>query len=159
MIWKFESTAHILNKAPLTPKELLLGRSQTRRQFARLASGTCSCCYAPNLTASVKHDRFEWAPSTWLGSVPPLQDLRSTYQPSQATGESAAHNNKQTAPWDSNMLYKESWEHLNQTGRLEWKARFRTPMIKPHYSQSTNIHWAHSLCIKNTFMENGTSIA
>lgn len=60
------------------------------------------------------------------------------YQSSQVLWESTAHSTETKAGWDSNVLFDESSEHLSQTGRLQWKERFRTPMIKLHYIHSIN---------------------
>lgn len=109
-----------------------------------------------SLTASINHDKLGWAPersgsvSSLLGFKLPLPMLTS-----HLGKHSAQHRNKR----DSDTVCKESWEHLNQTGRLQWKKKFRTSMMKLHYIHLINKYSLSTFSLKNTFIENGTSTA
>lgn len=134
-----------------TPKELLLCWRQTRGKFARLQNGTCCCCcccYTRRIFFSYVHQSYcflikhklGWAPATWPGSVSSLWDFKLSTPTlvSHPGKQSAPHWNKSLAEIVTRSAKRAGNEHLNQTGRRQWKERFRTPLIKCHYIDSIN---------------------
>lgn len=108
-----------------------------------------------NLTASIRHEKLGWAPEC-LGSVSSLQGFKLPL--SMVMSHLGKHSTQHWNKNDSNMLCRESWEYLNQTGKADWKKKMRTPMIKLHYIHPVNKYLLSAFSLYKEHIQRGWHI-